>query len=254
MTFRSLLRLVDRPRYLAWQVTGRKHDIMLQGRQTGRFHLRASTPTHNDLGVFYEVFAQRCYAVPPTISGAMPARVERILDLGANCGATLLWWRLHYPQATILAFEAHPGNAAAAQANVRLNAADGLITVRAEAVSSAPGRAKLSDRGAGASMFYRNAQNYLDVPVVDLFSSTAGQRFDLMKIDIEGAEFAILDDPRFPALAPPALVMEWHEVGRPGAQQAVYARLGALGYRVHDLEVVAGSHGVLWAVRPGHNG
>jgi FkbM family methyltransferase len=249
VSFRSLLTLPDQARYLAWHLRGRGQPARFQFRGGPRFAVRPSTARANDIGVFYEIFQERCYAVPAELVPALPRPVRRILDLGSNCGASLLWWHHQYPEAEIIGFEAHPDNAAAAQANIALNAAGGRISVRAQAVGAAEGRVQLSDRGTGASMFYRNAPNYLEVPLVDLFAAVAGQRFDLIKIDIEGAEFALLDDPRFAALAAPAMVMEWHEVARPGAQAHVHQVLRGLGYRVHDLAVIPGDHGVLWAVR-----
>ncbi|MCC6716869.1 MAG: FkbM family methyltransferase [Acetobacteraceae bacterium] len=249
MTFRSLLKPPDQARYLLWHATGRRRPFTFILKSGLHIGIRKPDDKANDFGVFYEVFVERCYAVPASLATRIPGSVRSILDLGSNCGVSLLWWHLHYPDADILGFEAHPANAAAAQANIDRNRAGLRITLRAEAVGATHGRVRLSDRGAGASMFYRNAPNYLEVPMVDLFAAIAGRRFDLLKIDIEGAEFALLDDPRFDDLAPPALVMEWHEVGRPGAQAYVHERLSALGYDVQDVMTVPNDHGVLWAVR-----
>ena len=50
--------------------------------------------------------------------------------------------------------------------------------------------------------------------MVDVFATLEGH-VALLKIDIEGAEWAILEDPRLAALDAEAIVLEWHAMGCP---------------------------------------
>lgn len=234
--------------YMIWQILGQKTPIKLHMRNGISFRMRPYSDQANDFGVFYEIFEEQCYLLPHFINQQI-VTVNNIIDIGSNCGATLLWWHKLYPSARIIGFEAHPANALAAKNNISLNGLESRISVIPAAVGPRDGTLRITDRGSGASAYYKNYDRYVDVPMIDLFAHVANQKFDLMKIDIEGAEFGIIADERFAQIAPPALTMEWHEVGMPGAHAFVHERLKGLGYHVHDLKVVPGQHGVLWAVR-----
>ena len=75
---------------------------------------------------------------------------------------------------------------------------------------------------------------------------------DLLKMDIEGGEWLILEDPRFRASPPHALVLEYHPRGPSdgGAHGRVRSLIGDAGltqtatiFRRDD------GHGMLWAWR-----
>ncbi len=80
----------------------------------------------------------------------------------------------------------------------------------------------------------------------DVFALLAGRRVDLMKLDIKGGEYAILDDPSFAALIVPYPVMEWH--GGPEYRDWCLCRFSALDYETLQL-VDKGSYGMLRAFR-----
>ena len=66
-----------------------------------------------------------------------------------------------------------------------------------------------------------------------MFGVLGGMTIDLLKMDIEGGEYAILDDPRFAGLRMRWLVMECHRtaaVARPRGY--CRRRLETLGYEV----------------------
>ena len=60
---------------------------------------------------------------------------------------------------------------------------------------------------------------------------------DLVKIDIEGAEWALLADPRFAGARPSVLVLEYHRDGSPHPNEAQAAEDALLSA---GLEVVHG--------------
>ena len=72
----------------------------------------------------------------------------------------------------------------------------------------------------------------------------------LAKIDIEGAEWEVLADPRFVACAPPLLVLEYHPVpGVVDAAAEARALLQAAGYELAEGATQAFGIGMLWARR-----
>jgi hypothetical protein len=90
----------------------------------------------------------------------------------------------------------------------------------------------------------------IEVPVVDILRDT--HDVDVMKMDIEGGEWAILGDARFAALGARRLVMEWHTHLCPDADPhaAVRRLLESAGYRI-ALDHPSGSlrNGLIWAQR-----
>jgi hypothetical protein len=72
-----------------------------------------------------------------------------------------------------------------------------------------------------------------------------------VKIDIEGAEWELLADPRFAALEPNVLVLEYHQDGCPGtdpAQAAEQALRNAGLAVVHGGSKPQFGAGILWAL------
>jgi hypothetical protein len=78
---------------------------------------------------------------------------------------------------------------------------------------------------------------------------------DFAKIDIEGAEWAILEDDRFASVAPAALVVEHHPYRSPDAdpRAAALRLLGRAGYEVVDESDLGAGQGLVWALRKPHS-
>jgi FkbM family methyltransferase len=155
------------------------------------------------------------------IAGALEFRadstVPRILDCGGNIGLASLFFKRRFPAARITAYEADPALFAILQANLAANGASDIETVHA-ALWTANGRvtfrAEGSDSGMIGSLPGAVAGTAVDVPSLrlrDIMASEAGGRIDLLKLDIEGAEGAVLEDCE-PVLARVgAIVMDLHE-------------------------------------------
>jgi hypothetical protein len=69
----------------------------------------------------------------------------------------------------------------------------------------------------------------------------------LLKIDIEGGEFSLLEDARFGRLTVKTIVLEWHRShSRPDAQAWCRTQLEAFGYAVEEVPVHE-DNGLMWA-------
>lgn len=120
----------------------------------------------------------------------------RILDCGANIGLATLAFKRHYPRARITAFEADPAIAAVLGRNLTRNGAGdvervvaAVWTVNGEVEFSAEG----SDSGAIGEVSSLPSPRIV-VPAVRLRDWLVKAPVDLLKIDIEGAELAVLED------------------------------------------------------------
>jgi FkbM family methyltransferase len=212
-----------------------------------RFEFRARTPTENDYGVAYEVFMERYYDVPKDILDEKNVRL--VYDLGANVGFSCLHWLATYPDARVIAYEPHPACVEQCQKNLALNGWESRVELHAAAAGTQFGRARLSNSGASSRVQNDGATGF-DVAVEDFFARSADDRIDILKMDIEGGEYALLEDERFSKLSFRVLVMEWHHSDRPERDGAwCRKRLTHMGFRTSTI-FDAGDCGMFLAHRP----
>ena len=222
------------------------HAVMRSG-----MHLILRQRPSHDLFIAKEVFTQDVYRVPrPMDAGA----VKFIVDLGANVGYSLLHWLAAFPNATILAFEPHPVHIAQTHRHLALNHLQARVELIEAAAGTWAGNICLTDDGATLQIVPASAEGEtprFSVRVVDFFQAVSGRAIDLLKVDIEGGEYALLNDPRFAALRCKVIVLEWHhtpDVTDP--LEYCMCRLQTAGYEVIDQERNQ-IGGVLWAFKAG---
>lgn len=167
------------------------------------------------------------------IRAALAAGPGDFVDVGANTG-TLAAAALAAPGAhRVIAIEANPQTAARLRRNlIDLNpalSAKAVIDVRA--VATAPGalRLQVSGRGMGRARLAEDGEiEVAGAPLETILAEHGVSRVACMKIDIEGAEDAVMA-PFFDA-APdtllPAFVIAERPKGRGGAMEAAMARRG----------------------------
>ncbi|MDP1569139.1 MAG: FkbM family methyltransferase [Vicinamibacterales bacterium] len=115
-----------------------------------------------------------------------------ILDCGANIGYTVLHYKRLFPRARITAFEPDPLFAPILRRNLARNGADDVEIVEA-AVWTRDGHAPWMVEGKDGSRLATATGGAPDVEVatVDL-ARYLNQDIDLLKLDIEGAEFDVV--------------------------------------------------------------
>lgn len=133
--------------------------------------------------MYSEIFVDRVY------EAELP-EAPTILDCGANIGLATIWFKLRHPRARVALFEPDPVNVDALSEN--------LHAVRAESVEVVPAAVTAT---AGRVPFARETtltghvggDSGMAVESVRL-SERIERPVDLLKLDVEGSEFDVIDD------------------------------------------------------------
>jgi FkbM family methyltransferase len=200
----------------------------------------------HDYGAAYEVFVDECYrcAEPVDASG-----IRTIIDLGGNVGYSVLYFAAHYPNARITVWEPHPINAERLRYAVESNGLVDRVEVHEAAASTENGVMYLSDEGTCSSIVKHLDRKGFPVRVEDFFTAIDGKHVDLLKIDVEGAEYALLSDARFSSINADRIFLEWHS-GVPGfndPESWCAERLRLAGYEIQKSEERGSGAGLIWA-------
>ena len=130
-----------------------------------------------------EVFFEEIYKID------LPAK-PYIIDCGAHIGLSVIYFKHHYPDAEILAFEPDEQNFELLQKNVKSFGYKGVV-LKKEAVWHQDGNIAFSNEGSMASKIV--VQGSYKIPASRLRSHLT-KKVDLLKVDIEGAEYLVLKD------------------------------------------------------------
>lgn len=114
-----------------------------------------------------------------------------IIDAGANIGVSVLAYKRSFPKARIIAFEPDPGIFQMLRRNLDRNNARDVEAIQA-AVWTSDGEASFFSQGAdGGKLTKAIDDQTIKVPTVSL-SKFLQVEVDLLKMDIEGAEYAVM--------------------------------------------------------------
>lgn len=232
---KHLRRLVREPKYLSYSLLATRYAL------TPRYQARTVTvggrtfqvpDVPSFLSTYREIFVDEIYRIEPS------AKPLRILDLGANVGVSVLYYKDLFPDARITAYEADPVIFGYLEKNVGLQGAQGVELVQA-AVWHEEGVLNFQREGSDGGRVDSGANGAtVAVPAVDIRSILAQGPYDIIKMDIEGAEGEVvpccrglLDQTRY-------VFIEYHSVPqRPQQLDAILATLREAGFR-HYLESV----------------
>lgn len=249
-TFRDVAAVVREPVRLSVR--------RLRGSATvGRYHLRRSGLAihmrHDvlaDLATLVQTFRQDHYVPPPPAEAALTAlgRPVRALDLGANIGMFGAWFLDRHPDGEVLAYEADPDNARIHSLTTDANRPRAQWQLVAAAAGPRVGEVRfLAGHATNSRLADASDDGAIVVPQEDVLER-AGE-FDLLKIDIEGAEWDLMADPRFAELPAVVVALEYHAARCPESDPRGAARrlLESVGYDVADGDLDADpGHGMVW--------
>ncbi|HEV2923478.1 MAG TPA: FkbM family methyltransferase [Solirubrobacteraceae bacterium] len=204
-----------------------------------------------DAATLAEVFYHHYYEPPEELAAL--GEPGEILDLGANIGLFGAFAVTRWPNAQIVAYEPDPANANSLERVIAANGvADRWALVRA-AAGSRDGEVRFASGLNVASHIVEHERNSgsatLTVPLRDVLPQIASA--GLLKMDIEGGEWAILRDPRFAEHPPRVVVLEYHPEGCPDGDPRAAAEdaLKRAGLQTKTIWHGDDGYGMLWAWR-----
>lgn len=201
----------SRPRTLHFRVDGKSEALC--------FTFRGKT----DLGVLTHFFVEGYYIQD---NSAVPIRT--ILDCGANIGDETVRFRLHYPDAEIIAVEPDPDNAALLRGSF---SDDPLTTIVDGAVWSADTELTLCKHDGGnpqassVTAESTSERNVKAFSIPTLMKQRGWSSIDILKLDIEGSEYELFSKNIEWLDCVNSLVIEVPDGDHPGTLQLIFEQL-----------------------------
>jgi FkbM family methyltransferase len=208
-------------------------------------HIRHGTPDINSLD---QIFRLGHYEVPPEVEATLrnAPRPLKIVDLGANVGLFSAYAVGAFGDSEITVVEPDPANV---DVLTRTATTHGWRVVAACAGVRDTEVPFTVGNFTNSRVEMTSGDATVVVPAVDVFQHLSG--VDLLKIDIEGSEWAILEDDRLNDVAARAVALEYHAHLCPAADPRSLAHelLRRAGYTTlerEDFDAPCG-HGMIWA-------
>jgi FkbM family methyltransferase len=241
----SLVRqaLMLRGTFQNWIVVGAVSLLVLPGRfpprrgwaRGGRIRLRLRTRN----GQVLETEAGNSWPVIEVFHGEYERRIaweemRQVLDVGAHVGAFTCWAASRAPRARITAFEPEPRNFADLQTNVLRNNLGGRVALVNAAAASVDREAglRVHDGDRQLSSLVAPAGESVPVRCINLdryIGSCCEGPIDLLKMDVEGAEWDALSSLRDET---------WSRISRVVVEVHTFG-----GHRLRDMEDLLQSRG-----------
>ncbi|NDB69599.1 MAG: FkbM family methyltransferase [Methylocystaceae bacterium] len=134
-------------------------------------------------GQYTEIFVNRHYAIQS------PNHEPCIVDAGGNIGMSAIWFMQNYPRANLTVYEADPSLVQVLKRNLTAASCAG-VDVKNAAVWTSDGTVRFDNAGHDRGAVCNNGA--IAVPSVDIASHLPA-RVDLLKLDIEGAEYGVIN-------------------------------------------------------------
>jgi len=169
-----------------------------------------------DIQGIREVWFDQAYRLP------FDLKVECLVDLGANIGLTSLYFAKTYGTSSIIAVEPNPANVSLARRNMEQNG----VTARVieAAVGPCDGSAHFSDAiDSNLGSISKEGREVRMISIPTLCSEQGIDSIDLLKIDIEGGEQALLSGEIGWLIKTRAIIAEFHpdRVDYPGLAERI---------------------------------
>ncbi len=152
----------------------------------GEIRINGKIFQYQDIHKFYyeavRAFQQHCYDFKTTHKNPV------IVDCGAYVGLTALFYAQRFPQACIHSFEGDPVRARISKGNLR-SLGVGNAHVHSKAVWIEDGTVHFQASGST-----NGARETIEVPAIRLKNWIGDNQVDLLRLNIKGAEFHVLQD------------------------------------------------------------
>jgi FkbM family methyltransferase len=201
-----------------------EYKVKWKGRQV---HLRKGT---SDFCVFRQVLVFDQY----TIKGLKSEEVETIVDLGANIGLSVLFFKVKYPKARIIAVEPEIKNY-----DLMVKNTTGLPDIYClnNAIWHSNKTLGIFDTGGGEYNYLVKEESEDEkavtrsITINDIIEKHQLSRIDLLKIDIEGSEKELFSG-NYTSWLPKVgcIVIEVHDWFRPGCAAAFFRAISLMEY------------------------
>jgi len=233
---RHLYRFVKNPEYRKWCIL----DAKLRNKK--RFKTCKARVNGWDLTIpdsasflysYSEIFVDNIYKFESSVAN------PKILDLGANIGLSILFFKGLYPNSEITGFEPDPNIFEYLKKNIHGNGFEDVKLIN-KAVWKKDAVLNFHADGAdGGYVVDSKSENLVEVEAVDVRNLLRENKFDYLKMDIEGAE-----DEVFPACKDylsnfKHIFIEYHSVvGKKQNLPEILDILIAEGFRVHIQSIM----------------
>lgn len=205
-----------------------------------------------DMEIFDEIFRPPAAYEPPLpavvrLMGIVASCPLRVLDLGGNIGLFGVDVLCRYRGAEVTSYEPDPDNIPALTRCVSLNGAGTTWKVFHACAMPSDGPVHLAAGNFADSFVCDSGKEVDGVDILPVLG-----KFDFVKMDIEGSEWPILSDPRWPEAVRgvDVFVMEWHQRGCPSSdhRSAAIRAVESAGFTV-EVSDPGWDHGMIWGWR-----
>ncbi len=195
----SEVHLLDVLRYVArngWRISFDRQDhLLIESDRKTCFRLRLQD---SDVRVFREILVHEEYqAAFACLDGGRPD--PWIIDAGANIGLVTLYFTGRYPAARVVALEPDPANAEQFRWHVAHNPPSRVHLVEAALWPAKTRlrfvRSQSDDQSWGIRVEASEDGPLPAVSPMDLIRDHGIDQIDLLKLDVEGSEFPLMNDP-----------------------------------------------------------
>jgi FkbM family methyltransferase len=216
-----LLTSVEGRRFLrlCWSIGGIKRHTAREIRILGqKFRI---VDNWSFLWQYYEIFYKQAYAFNTDKQDPI------VFDCGSNVGLSVLYFKSQYPDARVICFEPDPDIYQVLLENTKHLE---LVEVRSEAVWVHNNGIQLTRDHADGAFISDEGDSLKSIRLKDLLSKY--QKVDFLKLDIEGAEFSVVDDCKEALGVVDRLFIELHTfAGKPQNVAPMLISLEKLGFR-----------------------
>jgi FkbM family methyltransferase len=154
--------------------------------------------------MYREIFVYKVYDFPAV------GKTPRILDLGANIGLAVLFWKRKYPGARITAVEPDPVVFNYLKKNINGNVCKDVTLINKAVWNKTTTIDFYADGADTGSIHAHDNAKTISVPAVDVRELLRNERFDFIKMDIEGSENVVLPACRDYLADIPYIFIEYH--------------------------------------------